>query len=113
MYIPIETESDKIKTEREKFESYVVRDTKKACPNINLDECTLHTEVDLFINTSGRNEKGKYELTFSIGFISWFTDKDDNEIYDDMSDGFEIELSEDDKSYIKKIVASKIIDVLI
>ena len=51
-------------------------------------------------------------LTFSVGFISWFTDKEGNEIYEDMSDGFEIELSEEDKSYIKEIVAAKVVDVL-
>ena len=112
LYIPIETESDRVKTERETFESWVVRDVKKQFPDVNFDKCTLHTEIDLYINTGCRNELGKYELTFSIGFVSWITDADGNEIYDDMSDGFEIDLSEDDKTYIKKIIAKKIVDVL-
>ena len=112
LYIPIETESDIIKSEREKFESWIVRDVQKQCPDVNLDECTLHTEIDLYINVNGINEYGKYELTFFIGFISWLTDADGNEIYDDMSDGFAIELPDDDKSYIKRIVAEKIADAL-
>ena len=112
LYIPIETESDMIKREREKFESWVTRDVKKACPEVKLDECVLHTETDLYINTGCRNEHGRYELTFSIGFVSWFTDAEGNEIYDDISDGFEIGLSEEDKSYIKRLMAVKIVDIL-
>lgn len=112
LYIPIETESDIIKSEREKFESWMKRDIQKQCPGVNLDECTLHTETDLHINTGFCNEQGKYELTFFVGFVSWFTDKEGNEIYDDMSDGFEIELSDENRSYIKKLVAIKIVDAL-
>lgn len=113
LYIPIKTESDKIRSEYEKFESWIIRDAQKQYSDINFEECTLHTETDLYINIGNMDKSGKYELTFHVNFISWLTDTDGNEIYSDISDGFEIELSNDDKTFIKKIVAEKIIDVLV
>ena len=51
-------------------------------------------------------------MHFSIGFISSFTDAEGKEIYWDMSDHCDIELSESDKAYLKKLIALKMIDVL-
>lgn len=113
LYIPIGTESEKIKAEREKFESWVVRDAKKLYPEVDFDKCTLKTEIDLHINTGCRQVDGKYMLNFSVGFVSWFEDAEGNEIHWDMSDSFEIELSEEDRNYIKRIMAHKIVDALI
>lgn len=112
LFIPIETESELIRAEREKFESWIVRDAKKENPDVNFDECTLNIETDLYINTGCRDENGKYEMYFSIGFTMWFMDADGKEIYWDSSDGFEIELSEEDKTYLKKVIAIKIVDAL-
>ena len=113
LYIPIETESANIKAEREKFESWVVRDAKKLNPEVDFDKCTLNTETDLHINTGYRQEDGRYTLDFSVGFVSWFEDTEGNEKYWDISDNFEIELSEEDRNYIKKVMAHKIVDALI
>lgn len=113
VYIPIKTESEKIKKEREKFELWMFRDVKKHCPDVNINECTLFTETDLHIHTGCRNENGQYEMYFSFGFVMWFEDKDGEEIYTDISDLIDIELSEDDKKYVKRLVAHKIVDALI
>ena len=112
LFIPLETESDLIRAEREKFENWVLRDVKKENPDINFDDCILNTETDLYINTGCCDKNGRYEMYFSIGFIVCFMDADGKEIYWDSSDGFEIELSEEDKAYLKKVMALKIVDAL-
>lgn len=112
MYIPIKSESDIIREKREKFQSWVMRDAKVHSPETNFDECTLFTETDLFINTSCCDEKGRYKLYFSIGFIMWYEDSEGNEVYWDMSEHYDIDLSEEDKAYIKKIIALKIVDAM-
>lgn len=112
LYIPIETETEYIKAEREKFESWVIRDSKKHCPEVDINKCILCTETNLFVNTGYRDAAGRYEMHFSIGFISSFTDAEGKEIYWDMSDHFDIELSEYDKAYLKKLIALKVIYAL-
>lgn len=113
IYIPIETESEIIKAEREKFEGWLIRDTKAKRPNIDLSKCTLYRETDLFVNTGYRDESGKYVLDFSVGFMMWFEDENGEEIYCDTTNQFDIELSEEDKAYVKKIMAEKIVEVLV
>ena len=113
LFIPIETESELIRAEREKFESWVIRDAKKENPDVNFDDCTLYTETDLHINTGCRDNNGRYEMYFSVGFVMWFTDANGEEVYFDSSDGFEIELSEEDKAYLKRVMALKIVEALI
>ena len=81
-------------------------------PEVDINECILCTETNLFVNTGCRDEEGRYEMHFSIGFISSFTNAEGKEIYWDMSDHFDIELSESDKAYLKKLIALKMIDVL-
>ena len=112
VYIPIESESDTIREKRERFEACVKREAKESLPDVNFDECKLYVETDLFINTGYRDDSGKYKMYFSVGFIMWYEDAEENEIYCNFSQHYDIELSEKDKEYIKKIIAQKIIEVM-
>lgn len=112
MYIPIKSESKLIRDKRKMFQSIVMRDAKEHHPEVNFDECKFYTETDLFVNTSCCDEQGRYKLYFSIGFIMWYEDSEGNEVYWDMSQHYDIDLSEEYKAYIKKIIALKIMDVM-
>lgn len=110
LYIPIEIEVEAVKAEREKIESWAWRDAKKDNLSVDFENCKLYTETDLYIN--GWATPDGYGLSYSIGFTSWIEDENGNEVYCEISDPFEITLSDDDKEYIKEMVAMKIAETL-
>lgn len=113
IYIPLEKESESLRMERKKFEEWFERGVKEQYPNIDLEKYTLCRETDLFINAGWRDENGKYPLDFSVGFMMWLEDENGKEIYNDIFDQIDVELSEEDKVYVKKIMAEKIVEVLV
>lgn len=110
IYIPFETLDPKVEAEKERFHEAFENGQKLYHPEIDQSKCTLFTETDLFVNTQKVNDK--YILDFSIGFICWLEDENGEELYWDASDQFDIALTEEDKDYVKRIMAEKIIEVM-
>lgn len=110
IYIPFETLDPKVEAEKEKFHKAFENGQKLYHLEIDQSKCTLFTETDLFVNTQKVNDK--YILDFSIGFICWLEDENGEELYWDASDQFNIALTEEDKDYVKRIMAEKIIEVM-
>lgn len=108
LYIPMESSSEKVEVEYEKFKGWVVRDAKKHFPNYDFSKCTLFTETCLHVHTGGAWDN--YKMYFSVGFTMWYEDENGKEIYADCSDPFDIELSEEDTATVKKMALEKLME---
>ena len=110
LYIPMETASETVKAEHKKFEGWVVRDAKEKFPDYDfIGKTTLFTETCLHVHTGYENDNIK--MYFSVGFTMWYEENETGkEIYGDISDPFEIELSEEDTTKVKKMVLEKLME---
>ena len=104
LYIPIEKMSENIRREYEKNEKQFTETVKKEHPEIDLSQYILYRDVALHMNINDN------KVSYSIAIILWIQDEDENEIHVEFYDPFEIEINDEDNSYLKKLVLKKLVD---
>ena len=104
LYIPIEKMSENIRREYEKCEKYFTETVNKKHPKIDLSQYTLYRDVALHMDLD--NGKVKY----SVAIILWIENEQGDEIHVEFYDPFEVEINDEDNSYLKKLVLKKLVD---
>ena len=104
LYMPIEKMSSVIRREYEKCEAMFTEIVKREHPVVNLTEYTLYRDIALHMNI----DNGK--VRYSVAIILWIQDEAENEIHTEFFDPFEIEVDDEDKAYLKKLVIDKLME---
>ena len=104
LYIPIEKMSENIRREYEKIEKHFTETVNKEHPEIDLSQYTLYRDVALHMDLD--NGKVKY----SVAIILWIENEQGEEIHVELYDPFEVEINDEDNSYLKKLVLKKLVD---
>ena len=104
LYIPIEKMSVNIRREYEKNEKQFTETVKKEHPEVDLSQYTLYRDVALHMDLD--NGKVKY----SVAIILWIENEQGKEIHVEFYDPFEVEINDEDNSYLKKLVLKKLVD---
>ena len=104
LYIPIEKMSENIRREYEKSEKQFTETVKKEHPEVDLSQYTLYRDVALHMDLN--NGKVKY----SVAIILWIENEQGKEIHVEFYDPFEVEINDEDNSYLKKLVLKKLVD---
>lgn len=104
LYIPIEKMSESIRREYEKSEKHFTETVNKEHPEIDLSQYTLYRDVALHMDLD--NGKVKY----SVAIILWIENEQGEEIHVEFYDPFEVEINDEDNSYLKKLVLKKLVD---
>ena len=104
LYIPIEKMSENIGREYEKSEKHFTETVNKEHPEIDLSQYTLYRDVALHMDLD--NGKVKY----SVAIILWIENEQGKEIHVEFYDPFEVEINDEDNSYLKKLVLKKLVD---
>ena len=104
LYIPIEKMSENIRREYEKSEKQFTETVKKEHPEVDLSQYTLYRDVALHMDLD--NGKVKY----SVAIILWIENEQGEEIHVEFYDPFEVEINDEDNSYLKKLVLKKLVD---
>ena len=106
LYMPIEKMSKEIRTEYEDSEKHFTEKIKKNFSEIDLTQHTLFRDVALHMNINDKDKKVHY----SVAIILWIEDEQGNEIHTEFYDPFEVEINDEDNSYLKKLVLKKLVD---
>ena len=104
LYIPIEKMSENIRREYEKSEKQFTETVKKEHPEVDLSQYTLYRDVALHMNI----HNGK--VSYSVAIILWIENEQGEEIHVEFYDPFEVEINDEDNSYLKKLVLKKLVD---
>ena len=104
LYMPIEKMSKAIRTEYEKCEEMFSRALAKEHPEVDLTQDTLYRDVALHMNIEDN------KVRYSVAIILWIQDEEENPIYTEFFDPFEVEINEEDNKYLKKLVMNKLME---
>ena len=104
LYIPIEKMSENIRREYEKCEKYFTETVNKKHPEIDLSQYTLYRDIALHMDLD--NDK----VNYSVAIILWIENEQGEEIHVEFYDPFEVEINDEDNSYLKKLVLKKLVD---
>ena len=104
LYIPIEKMSENIRREYEKCEKYFTETVNKKHPEIDLSQYTLYRDIALHMDLD--NDK----VNYSVAIILWIENEQGEEIHVEFYDPFEVEINDEDNSYLKKLALKKLVD---
>ena len=104
LYIPIEKMSENIRREYEKSEKHFTETVNKEHPEIDLSQHTLYRDVALHMNINDN------KVSYSVAIILWIENEQGEEIHVEFYDPFEVEINDEDNSYLKKLVLKKLVD---
>ena len=104
LYMPIEKMSENIRREYEKSEKQFTETVKKEHPEVDLSQHTLYRDVALHMNINDN------KVSYSVAIILWIENEQGEEIHVEFYDPFEVEINDEDNSYLKKLVLKKLVD---
>lgn len=108
MYVTFDSNDNIINQDREEFTGYVIADIKKRHPEINLDTCQIISETGLYINFDYYPRLKKEELIYTVAHDVICKNESGQIVYNDVSDGFTVELSDTDKKVFNRIILEEL-----
>ena len=104
LYMPIEKMSKNIRTEYEKCEEMFSELLSKKYPEVNLIEYVLYRDIALHMDIEDN------KVRYSVAIILWIQDEEENPIYTEFFDPFDVEINAEDNKYLKKLVMNKLME---
>lgn len=112
LYIPIKTMSPQIREQLDKLEKRFIDNFKKNHPDVDTSGFTLNYDIALhmYLNTNSFAKEQENKVSYEVHYIIWFTDGENNELDVDFCDPVEIDINNEDSTYLKKLVITKLMD---
>ena len=93
------------------FKAKFIEKAKASYPEIDFSKKNLRTNLLLFVDVCSDSER-RYEADFSVEMEAWYSEPENHNVicYDNTSEGFNLELSEEDEAKLKKIIIQELTD---